>query len=76
MDQPGDVRDDRSEEGLVDFRAAGEQVKGEFHCSSCGYGVTVYRTLPPCPMCSGTAWEAAAWSPFARARDASPTIPA
>jgi hypothetical protein len=56
------------ETDYVQFVAAGEQVKGEFHCSDCGYGVTVYRELPICPMCGNTSWEQSAWSPFARAR--------
>ena len=54
---------------FVEFRAAGESVKGEFHCCECGYGVAVCRELPTCPMCGGTAWEQTAWSPFARAVD-------
>lgn len=51
----------------VSFWASGEVAKGEFHCSECGYGVTVHRALPLCPMCGGTSWEQAAWSPFTRA---------
>ena len=43
-------------------------MKGEFHCAECGYGVTVYRTLPVCPMCGGGEWEQSAWSPLSRAR--------
>jgi len=43
-------------------------VKGEFHCSECGYGVTIVRALPLCPMCGGTSWEQSPWSPFTRAR--------
>ena len=58
----------------VDLRQSGESAKGEFHCSSCGYGVAIYRTLPLCPMCGGTSWEPAAWRPFARARDAAPAV--
>jgi hypothetical protein len=57
-------------EGYVEFSRSGQPVKGEFHCVECGYGVTVYRELPPCPMCAGTAWEQSAWSPFSRALDA------
>ena len=72
MDDGNDVGSARSDEEYVDFRRAGEQVKGEYHCSSCGYGVAVYRALPACPMCSGTAWESSAWSPFSRAREATP----
>ena len=53
----------------VEILSTGEQAKGEFHCSECGYGVAVVRELPRCPMCSGTSWEPAAWSPFARARE-------
>jgi rubredoxin len=50
----------------VEFWAAGQSVKGEFHCSACGYGVTIVRALPPCPMCGGTSWEQTPWSPFTR----------
>ena len=52
----------------VEFWAAGQSVKGEFHCSDCGYGVTIVRALPPCPMCGCTAWEQSPWSPFKRAQ--------
>lgn len=50
----------------VHFSAAGERVKGEFHCAECGYGVVVHDELPACPMCSSNSWEQSAWSPFAR----------
>jgi hypothetical protein len=50
----------------VEFWAAGEAVKGEFHCSDCGYGVTIVRKLPLCPMCGGRSWEQTPWSPFRR----------
>ena len=49
------------------FLTTGTTVVGEFHCAGCGYGVTVHAKLPRCPMCSGTSWEQAAWSPFSRA---------
>lgn len=52
----------------VEFWAAGQPVKGEFHCSECGYGVTIVRTLPLCPMCGCSSWEQSAWSPFTRAQ--------
>ena len=48
----------------VEFRVTGEFVKGEFHCSECGYGVTIVRALPLCPMCGGTSWEQTSWHPF------------
>jgi rubrerythrin len=51
----------------VQFWTAGETVKGEFHCAECGYGVTIVRALPQCPMCGGTSWEQSPWSPFSRA---------
>jgi rubredoxin len=54
---------------FVAFFASGDVVKGEFHCSDCGYGVTVYRSLPVCPMCAGTTWEQVPWSPLTRALD-------
>jgi hypothetical protein len=41
----------------VDFYRAGAAARGAFHCSGCGYGVTVQVTLPHCPMCGGTTWE-------------------
>jgi rubrerythrin len=51
-------------DGYVEFWTAGETVKGEFHCSDCGYGVTIVRALPVCPMCGGRSWEQTAWHPF------------
>jgi hypothetical protein len=51
---------------FVAFFATGERAKGEYHCSDCGYGVTVYSSLPRCPMCGGESWEQTAWSPFSR----------
>jgi rubrerythrin len=56
----------------VEFWAAGRTAKGEFHCAECGYGVTIYRTLPTCPMCGSEAWEQAAWRPFGRSGAALP----
>ena len=41
----------------VDFVTTGAPATGAFHCSACGYGVTVQTTLPQCPMCNGTTWE-------------------
>jgi rubrerythrin len=57
-----------SPDEFVEFVSTGDLVKGEFHCSDCGYGVTVHRELPRCPMCGGDAWERADWSPFMRDR--------
>ena len=45
------------DDGYVDFFMTGEPVVGEFRCSDCGYGVSLSRTLPLCPMCGGTSWE-------------------
>jgi rubrerythrin len=53
----------------IHFVSTGARVKGEFHCAECGYGVTVYRQLPRCPMCGGEQWEQSDWSPFGRARN-------
>ena len=50
----------------VEFAVTGASVVGEYHCAGCGYGVTVHTTLPQCPMCAGTTWEQADWSPFSR----------
>ena len=41
----------------VEFVTTGAPATGAFHCSACGYGVTVQATLPQCPMCNGTTWE-------------------
>ena len=54
-------------EDFVHFWATGDSVKGEFHCADCGYGVTIHRELPVCPMCGGASWEQAPWSPLSRA---------
>jgi rubrerythrin len=48
----------------VDFVSAGTQAAGAYHCSECGYGITVHDELPKCPMCAGTMWELHDWSPF------------
>ena len=45
---------------------SGMRAKGEFRCSDCGYGVTVYRSLPVCPMCQGTNWTGVPWRPYTR----------
>ena len=67
MAQDTYASDDGPAAGYVQFWSTGESVKGEFHCAECGYGVAVCRELPLCPMCGGTTWEQAPWSPFARA---------
>jgi hypothetical protein len=54
-------------DGFVEFVSTGDRAKGEYHCSDCGYGVTVSSVLPRCPMCGGGTWEQSTWSPFARA---------
>lgn len=36
---------------------AGIAARGDFHCTECGYGITVHRVLPTCPMCRGTEWK-------------------
>jgi rubredoxin len=51
---------------FVDFYAMGAPATGEFHCSECGYGVTIHAELPRCPMCGGESWEQVDWSPFTR----------
>jgi rubrerythrin len=48
----------------VEFVVAGTQAAGAYHCSECGYGITVHAELPKCPMCAGTTWELHDWSPF------------
>jgi rubrerythrin len=61
-------KNDSHDGDYVEFVATGTRAAGEYHCAGCGYGVTVHASLPQCPMCGGTSWEPAAWSPFTRAR--------
>jgi rubrerythrin len=65
QDVPGQ-REEPADQFVVFWRA-GDSAKGEFHCAECGYGVTVCRELPVCPMCRGVAWEQTTWSPLTRA---------
>jgi len=37
--------------------ATGMPAAGQYHCASCGYGITLHSKLPSCPMCGGEAWE-------------------
>jgi Zn finger protein HypA/HybF involved in hydrogenase expression len=37
---------------------AGQSARGDFRCADCGYGVTIRRVLPACPMCRGEDWDA------------------
>jgi rubredoxin len=64
LDQARKASPDEGE--YVEFLTAGTQAAGQYHCSGCGYGVTVHAALPRCPMCGGTTWEPAPWSPFTR----------
>jgi rubrerythrin len=59
-------------DGFVEFLTSGDRATGEYHCSECGYGVTIFAILPQCPMCGGGAWEQSGWSPFSRVQNRSP----
>jgi rubredoxin len=48
---------------FVEFASAGAVAEGDYHCSSCGYGISVRAALPSCPMCAGTVWEPVTWTP-------------
>jgi rubrerythrin len=51
-------------EGAAKQLVAGAEARGEYRCTGCGYGVTVYRQLPRCPMCGAEeAWEQLDWVP-------------
>jgi hypothetical protein len=43
---------------------AGARGAGEYRCLECGYGIVTFSLVPACPMCHGSSWEAARWSPF------------
>lgn len=45
---------------------AGGPVRGDFQCTTCGYHVSVYRTLPWCPMCGGIEWQGVPPEPSVR----------
>jgi rubrerythrin len=64
--QPPGQRFDEFDE-FVPFHAAGERVSGAFRCAECGYGVSISRELPICPMCAGESWEPELLSSYARA---------
>ena len=65
-----EAREVRPEDGdFVEFVIAGAPASGAFHCAGCGYGVTVYATLPRCPMCGGTTWERASHGASQRPSD-------
>ena len=53
-------------DGIPDFLAAGQSADGDFRCAACGYGISVRRVLPECPMCRGSQWEEPATSPYGR----------
>jgi lipopolysaccharide biosynthesis regulator YciM len=67
MDEAGKGSAEGPIDGYVEFLVTGQRAKGEYHCTGCGYGVTVFSLLPQCPMCAGTAWEQSSWSPISRA---------
>ena len=48
------------------FSRAGTSAFGDYRCAECGYGITVRRILPQCPMCRGVAWEEPSTSPYGR----------
>lgn len=45
--------------GRVHVIELGVPDRGDFECMSCGYGVSVWRALPTCPMCGAAEWAAA-----------------
>ena len=55
-------------DGIPDFLVAGDPALGDFRCAECGYGISVRRTLPECPMCRGSQWEEPGTSPYGRVR--------
>jgi rubrerythrin len=53
-----DVPGQQSVQPLV----AGVKVRGEFRCAGCGYGISISRELPRCPMCGTGSWEQLQWA--------------
>jgi hypothetical protein len=60
-------RDEPQDAEPVAFHGTGEAARGEYHCTSCGYGISVQSVLPTCPMCAGEEWE---WAGPVRGRPA------
>jgi hypothetical protein len=55
------------DDGLVEFFSSGDTEYGDFRCADCGYGIVIVAsTLPDCPMCRGSVWEAGAPAPPGR----------
>ena len=54
-------------DGAATAPGVGARAKGEYRCTGCGYGVTIYRELPRCPMCWEESWEQIDRSPLGRA---------
>jgi rubrerythrin len=52
------------QDGMPVFLAAGTEVDGEFSCTTCGYGISVRRSLPRCPMCGSEMWEPMGFGPL------------
>jgi lipopolysaccharide biosynthesis regulator YciM len=51
--------------GESDHVQSGTRGAGEYRCLECGYGIVTFSLVPACPMCHGSSWETARWSPFA-----------
>jgi rubrerythrin len=49
-------------QGATSQLVAGVKVTGEFRCAGCGYGISIYGTLPRCPMCGTESWEQLQWT--------------
>lgn len=50
--------------GESDRVQAGARGAGEYRCLDCGYGIATFSLIPRCPMCHGSLWKHARWSPF------------
>ena len=48
--------------GSAQSLVAGAKATGEFRCAGCGYGISISRELPRCPMCGTESWEQLQWS--------------
>lgn len=46
----------------------GSTSRMDVRCSACGYGAVVKSMPSRCPMCTGSTWDFADWSPLAAAR--------
>ena len=52
---------DAQRPGTTPEISTGVKGEGDFRCAGCGYGISISRELPRCPMCGTESWEQLQW---------------